>query len=218
MQLRREQIENYQLIHKLMRQGRLNELQDFTRFMRHIQPGSIGVLAPHGGYERIGLGNVGHAVVGAGEGVFIGTGGAKDTRGVYMSSAAAIWTDDDWHTGLSIYEVQGLDAPRRQRAATFALDSYGAGYSYGGLVTGNRNGGSNKEWYCSELTVAALEQADVKFYTLAVSLPFEAEIHRQLRAPTLPLYIPGYRTIVDGGWWLTTTPLGSSMPLMKTWP
>jgi len=217
-QLRHEQLENYRLMQRLLHQRRWNELRDFARLMHSIQPGSIGVLEPHGGYQHSGLGNVGHAVVGAGEGVFIGTGGARDTRGVYMSSAAAIWNDQEWREGLAIYEVQGLKASGRQAAAEFALDSYGAGYSYAGIVTGDRDGGPNKKWYCSELTVAALEQADVEFYTVAASSPHNVQIYKKLHAPTLPALIPGYRTIVEGGWWLTTTPQGNSTPLVQTWP
>jgi len=135
-----------------------------------------------------------------------------------MSSAAAIWNDQEWREGLAIYEVQGLDAPRRQRAAAFALGNYGAGYSYAGIVTGDRDGGPNKKWYCSELTVAALEQADVEFYTVAASSPHNVQIYKKLHAPTLPALISGYRTIVEGGWWLTTTPQGNSIPLVQTWP
>ena len=150
-------------------------------------------------------------MIGVSEGVFIGTGGFNTEYGVYMSSAANIYQNTYYYQQLTIYEVQGLSTEQRQQASEFAMNAYGAGYSYAGLITGNRNNTADKQWYCTELVVAALERADVTFY-----IPSGIG-YKQLRTPTLPVYMSEYRTIIDGGWWITT-PWGSSTPLLQTWP
>lgn len=158
-----------------------------------------------------GPGDVGHAVVGVDEGVFIGTAGAHDKYGVYLSSAAQEYKKYYGTQQLSIYEVQGIDAGQRQRAAAYALEQYGTGYSYAGVVTGHRESETDNKWYCSELTVAALERGDVTFYE------GNGVLYKDVRYPTLPTLMSGYRTQIGDSSPRVTTRWATA-PLLQTWP
>jgi len=204
-----------------------SDLSRFLQLLHSIHPGSIGILGPINRFNVPFVGhvttplpvpghNVGHALIGAADGVFIGTGGKRDGNGVYFSSAAAIFRDKKWREHLTIYEVEGLDDLARKRAAKFAMERYGSGYSYAGLIPFSDPTREGKGWYCTELTVAALEQAGVTFYLpMGTSPPMQP-----LRTPTFPLFIPTYRTLV-GGQSLAPSPhsrWGNTQPLLQTWP
>ncbi len=207
-QLMKAQRENGQFILQLIKEKRWSELSEFTSFMQSVHPGSIGIMK-WSGYIP-GPGDVGHAVLGAGEGVFVGTANAGSDYGVYLSSAAEEYQKYRGTHQLSIYEVQGITQQQRQVAAEFALDKYGAGYSYEGVVTGHRDAGEGKEWYCSELTVAALEQAGVTFYS------GNGVLYKAVDRPTFPTFISGYRTRTDSEA-PTVVTIWASDPLVQTW-
>ncbi|MEJ5312683.1 MAG: hypothetical protein WHX52_23205, partial [Anaerolineae bacterium] len=207
-QLLKAQRENVKFISQLIEEQWWSELAEFTSLMRSIHAGSIGIMRWSGHIP--GPGDVGHAVLGAGEGVFIGTANVGSDYGVYLSSAAEEYQKYRGTHQLSIYEVQGITAQQRQVAAEFALDKYGAGYSYEGVVMGHRDAGADKEWYCSELTVAALEQAGVTFYS------GNGVLYKAVDRPTFPTLISGYRTRTDSGA-PTVVTRWASAPLVQTW-
>lgn len=129
-----------------------------------------------------------------------------------MSSAAEIYQNEPLLRQLEIYEVGGIDDQQRMNAAEFAVGQYGAGYSYGGLLIGNREASIDRKWYCTELVVAALEQSDVKFYAGT------SVVYQQLYSPVLPYQMKGYRTMTGSGAPLITTLWGNSQYLKKTYP
>jgi RHS repeat-associated protein len=207
-QLIKTQRENGQFILQLIEGQRWSELSEFTSFMQSVHPGSIGIMKWSGRFPE--PGDVGHAVLGAGEGVFIGTANAGSDYGVYLSSAAEEYQKYRGTHQLSIHEVQGITAQQRQIAAEYALEQYGAGYSYEGAVMGHRDAGADKEWYCSELTVAALEKAGVTFYS------GNGVLYMPVNYPTFPTSISGYRTRTDSGAPTVITRWASD-PLAQTW-
>jgi len=210
-QLQLERMENMRFMLQLIRTNHWDEFFEFVAFMNSIHPGSVGVFKWSGYLPQ--PGDVGHAVVGVADGIFIGTAGYDSEYGVYLSSAAELYEEHyDWIQQLTIYEVQGLSEQQRLRAATFALEEYGAGYSYAGVVAGNREGGNDKKWYCSELAVAALEQGDVTFYVYDTFI-----FRRELSSPTLPTMISTYTTIV-GSNTRYVVPFWETNGLVCTWP
>ncbi len=210
-QLRLEYAENMRFILQLIKEGRWDEYCAFMSFRKNIHPGSMGVFTWSG--RLPGQGDVGHAVVGVAEGVFIGTAGFDTEYGVYLTSAAELFQENHlWLQQLTIYEVQGLNNEQRLVAAEFALGEYGAGYSYAGVGTADREGGADKQWYCSELVVAALEQGGVTFYA------GNGLLYKKLRTPTFPTYISGYRTMLGGSTPSVTTRWGTATPMIQTWP
>ncbi len=96
----------------LIQAGRWDEYRRFMAFLKLIHPGSIGVYKWSGRFP--GPGDVGHAVIGAEEGVFIGTGGFQTDFGVYTTSAAEIYQNEPLLNQLAIYEVEG----NQRRGAT----------------------------------------------------------------------------------------------------
>ncbi len=210
IQLEREKEENELYIVSLIQTGRWNEYRKFMTFMQKIHPGSIGVFKWSGYFP--GPGDVGHAVVGVDEGVFIGTGGYQTDYGVYMSSAAETYQNEPWLQQLSIYEVQGMSDQGRKDAAKFALNEYGAGYSYAGLWSDDREASEGKKWYCSELTVAALEGGGATFYS------GNGVLYGKVRSPGLPVEISNYRTIVGQDATPAMTTRRGADSLIQTWP
>jgi len=204
-QLALARIENVQLIQQLVREKRWRELAEFTTFMQSIHPGSVGLFKWSGRFMS--PGDVGHAVLGIGEGVFIGTAGAGDEYGVYIESAAEYYTKEYLYIHqLTIYEVQDINDEQRQRAADYAMEQYGTGYSYAGVLTGHGEDETDDKWYCSELVMAALEQGDVTFYRGNGN-----ESYKKVFYPTFPHLIAGYYTQVNDG---NSSPTG----LTQTWP
>jgi len=215
IQLEREQEENERFIIYLIQNRRWAERRQFLDFMRKIRPGSIGIFKWSGRFPQ--PGDVGHAVIGVDDGVFIGTAGSDSDFGVFMTSAAEIYRNEPWLQQLSIYEVQDLDKKERAYAAKFAIDEYSAGYSYLGAWTNDRKESENKKWYCSELVVAALERGGVTFYEMNTG----AFLYGQVTTVGLPCQVPYYYTIVgDTSTSKARTPWSKSvpLPLLQTWP
>ncbi len=130
-QLDNEQEESEMYIISLIQAGRWDEYRRFMAFLKLIHPGSIGVYKWSGRFP--GPGDVGHAVIGAEEGVFIGTGGFQTDFGVYTTSAAEIYQNEPLLNQLAIYEVEGISEEARHDTAAYAVTQYGTGYSYSGL-------------------------------------------------------------------------------------
>jgi len=214
----REQAENTELLDRLARTHQYSELEKFKQLLHSIHPGSIGIIGAVNRFNAAipGL-DVGHAVIGTAEGVFIGTGNhGNNDDGVFFSSAAAAFEDGKWRNHLTIYEVEGLDDLAREDAARFAIKQYGSSYSYAGLIPFSDPTVEDKSWYCTELTVAALEHAGVTFYVLTGSSPPILP----LQTSTFPTYLPNYRTLVRGQNLVPSSHSrwGNTQPLLQTWP
>jgi len=98
-----------------------------------------------------------HTAIGIDEGIMMQAPGYFEH--VNCLSAASLWDNKDYHKAtVSLYEVPGITAKQRQKAADFARKQFGKPYKWVGAGT------DYDDFYCTKLVVSALQEAGVKFY------------------------------------------------------
>ena|GEM_PF-1194677 len=124
----------------------------FCDFMSKIQAGTI---MNYTGVPLLPWEN--HTAIGIDEGIMMQAPNIGST--VNCLSAFTLWTAENYHMEhVSLYEVPGITAQQRQKAADFARKQFGKPYNW---VLADTNYDS---FYCTKLVVSALQEAGVKFY------------------------------------------------------
>jgi len=124
----------------------------FCNFMSKIQAGTIMNYNPSIPFDWNS-----HTAIGIDEGIMMQAPEIDST--VNCLSAASLWTNPKYHKErVSLYEVPGITANQRQKAADFARKQFGKKYNWALAGT------DYDTFYCTKLVVASLQEAGVDFY------------------------------------------------------
>lgn len=156
----------------------LQQYEDGREFIKAVHRGSlvstVGTSLPA---RLISIGTTGledllfdhkppsHVMIGTGEGVLV----SAESHGVVYRRAVDVFYEQGIRTikegNMEIEQIVVQEIPgdfNRDAAAAFAADKVGSAYDYSGLLTPLQ---AKRAWYCSEITLGALEAGGVRLDT-----------------------------------------------------